>query len=146
MAGRKEEAPKGDSQVEDQEKSEGSFGISGGNVVADKAAEGDPDAGTAPVESEAEKLAAKAAEAQRDADAAEAQARQVQVDAAVEAAKDARAESVETDDQGRVIGVDGKNPVSNINPDPRTIRGAEGVIVTDQVVTEYQNAPSNDDE
>lgn len=145
MATKKEEAPKGDSQVDAQKESEGSFGISGGSVVADAAVENDPTAGNAPAESASEKKAAKAAEARREADAAEAEEQEVRVQGAVDAAKEARSESVETNDAGQVIGVDGENPVSNINPDPRAIRGAEGVIVTDEPVIEYQNAPDNDD-
>lgn len=30
---------------------------------------------------------------------------------------------VKTDDDGLIIGVDGKNPVSNVNPDARTVQG-----------------------
>src|SRR5215207_10836215 len=139
MASKKsEEAPKGDSKVEDQKDTEGSFGISGGDVVSDKAAENDSTLGNAGEETEAEKLSAKASEARREAEAAVAKEREISVQAAVDAAKEARSESVDTNEAGQVVGVDGENPVSNINPDPRTIRGAEGQIVTDQPVTEYQ--------
>lgn len=31
-------------------------------------------------------------------------------------------DDIKTDDSGRIIGVDGENPVSNVNPDPRTVR------------------------
>lgn len=41
---------------------------------------------------------------------------------AVKAALDSDG-NVKTDDEDRIIGLDGENPVSNENPDPRVVRG-----------------------
>jgi hypothetical protein len=43
-----------------------------------------------------------------------------QVDKAVEKALKG---GVKTNDDGQIIGVDGKNPVSNVNPNPRAVIG-----------------------
>lgn len=78
----------------------------------------------------AEAAAAKAAEAKGAAEAKER--------AAVETQRETAEESVEilkkgalnkdgsnkTTSDGLVVGLDGKNPVSNENPDPRAVRGA----------------------
>lgn len=71
-----------------------------------------------------EDKAVEAGKARVEADKAEQDAFALRNRAANETVEKARKDKVETNDDGLIIGVDGKNPVSNVNPDPRTLRYA----------------------
>lgn len=77
----------------------------------------------------AEKAALEVAEAQTAAAEAQAKVAEARVKTAEEQVEAAKKASLtkdgknKTTDDGRVIGLDGENPVSNTNPDPRAVRG-----------------------
>jgi hypothetical protein len=82
-------------------------------------------------ERKAEDQTVKAAESGNGAEVKKAELTKLSVatdemKAAVEAATDENG-FPKVDDEGRLIGIDGENPVSNENPDPRVLRGVRSL-------------------
>jgi len=88
---------------------------------AKKAASSEPkssdDSGTL---TDVEKASQEAAEARLKADQALEKEQEDARKKREEEVKKVQSDTVETDDKGRPIGIDGENPVSNVNPDPRS--------------------------